>query len=879
MRIQPQLITLLGALAYTASVVLAADVDDSATDKSIVPGAYIVEFHDDEDPNALYQDLNADGIEVEHRMDFKFQLFKGASFHLRGDVTDPEIAADKIAAKSRVKTVWPVRKISFPKPDTKLVGNNVSELLKHVKRQDESTEGGFTPHVMTQVDRLHAEGYTGKGLRIGLVDTGVDYKHPALGGCFGKGCLVEYGYDFNGDNDTSPIPIPDPDPYDGCVGHGTHVAGIIAAQINEYNFTGAAPGVKLGMYKSTGCGGETTNEILIAGFNAAFEDGSDIISCSAGDDSGWSSDPWAIVASRIAAAGVPVVVAPGNSGDLGLWYPSTPASGVNVTAVGTERFGIRFGTPNFQTNVTLPLWSPSNDATSETDACNALPDSTPDLANKVALLRMPTSGSTCTQQTQAGNVAAKGGQYVLWYSQSNTSIPDVYISNESIKAVATMSSDQGAEFISMLRKGDIVTVNINDWTSAGQLVHNLDNPVTGGYLSRSSSWGPTQEVDVKPQIATPGGDILSTYPLALGGYAVLSGTSMATPLLAAIFALIGEVRGTLDPQTLRNLVSATAKPRVWFDGEDVHSDILAPVAQQGAGIAQAWDAAHTSTILSENSISFNDSDHFVGERSFTIRNTAQEDVTYVLGHTKALTMYTFDDSGGAVLGTTYFPNPTADGWADLDFVSDQVTVPAGGSSEVTFTLTPPQNLNSTLLPIYNGYITLNSTKGESLVLPYLGVLGSLYKTPIVQAGYDGGVYLTSTDGHFNIPVSANTTFTLNHPNSNSSSSGIIYPKLRISPTLGAPQLRADVVALTDTGLPTSQWKGYDIVGSLSGFPITLVPRNGASSYFDGVLDDGTVVPEGTYKFVTSGVRVFGDASKEEDWDIVESVPFVLRYKP
>ncbi|KAI0879912.1 subtilisin-like protein [Annulohypoxylon maeteangense] len=655
------------------------------------------------------------------------------------------------------------------------------------------------------------------------------------------------------------------------------------------------------MYKASGCGGDTTNEILIAGFNAAFEDGSDIISCSAGDDSGWASDPWAIVASRIAAAGVPVVVAPGNSGDLGLWYPSTPASGVNVTAVGsienivlptflkaasfslgngtrTERFGIRYGNPTYQVNVTLPLWSASNDTTSEADACDALPDSTPDLSSRVTLLRMPNSSSTCTQEVQAGNVAAKGGQYLLWYSRSNGSIADIYISNGSIKAVGTISSDQGSKFISSLSKGDTITVNINDWTSAGQLVHNLDNPVIGGYVSRSSSWGPTQEINVKPQIATPGGDILSTYPLALGGYAVLSGTSMATPLLAAIFALISEVRGTRDPQFLRSLVSATAKPRVWFDGENAHSDILAPVAQQGAGIAQAWDAAHTSTILSESSISFNDSDHFVSERSFTIQNTAQEDVTYALGHTKALTMYTFANSGGPVLKTTYFPNPTADSWAELDFVSDQITVPAGGSSKVTLTLTPPKNLNSTLLPIYSGYITLNSTKGESLVLPYLGVLGSLYNTPVIQAGYDGGVYLTNTDGHFNIPVPANTTFTLNRPGRNSSSSGVVYPKLRIAPTLGAPQLRADVVALTDTGLPTTDWKGYKIIGSLSGFPITLVPRNGGNSYFYGVLDDNTVVPEGTYKFVTSAVRVFGDASKEEDWDIVESVPFVLRYK-
>lgn len=447
MRVHPALAALLGALTYTTNAVAAASVDDAeassaAVDESIVKGSYIVEFDGDEDSGAFYQDLNADGIEVEHhRMDMKYQLFKGASFHLKGDVAELEAAASVIAAKPRVKSIWPVRKIYFPKPDVTHVGSNVSELPQRVKRQ-EGNGNLFTPHVMTQVDKLLAEGYTGKGLRIGLVDTGVDYTHPALGGCFGKGCLIEYGYDFNGDNDTSPVPIPDDDPYDGCIGHGTHVAGIIAAQLNEHNFTGAAPGVTLGMYKATGCGGETTNEMLLSGFLAAFEDGSDIISCSAGDDSGWSSDPWAMVASRIAEAGVPVIVAPGNSGNSGLWYPSTPASGLAVTAAGsvenvvlpslvkaatfsvnnstqTERFGVRFGSPSFQVNVTLPLWAVSNDTTSETDACDALPNDTPDLSDKAVLLRMPTSGSDCTTATQVKNLADKGARYVLWYSQTN----------------------------------------------------------------------------------------------------------------------------------------------------------------------------------------------------------------------------------------------------------------------------------------------------------------------------------------------------------------------------------------------------------------------------------------------------------------------------
>jgi subtilisin family serine protease len=53
---------------------------------------------------------------------------------------------------------------------------------------------------LTGVVKLHAEGLTGSGIRVGVIDTGVDYTHPALGGCFGKGCKIEFGTDLVGDD-------------------------------------------------------------------------------------------------------------------------------------------------------------------------------------------------------------------------------------------------------------------------------------------------------------------------------------------------------------------------------------------------------------------------------------------------------------------------------------------------------------------------------------------------------------------------------------------------------------------------------------------------------------------------------------------------------
>ncbi|RKP27264.1 peptidase S8/S53 domain-containing protein, partial [Syncephalis pseudoplumigaleata] len=122
-------------------------------------------------------------------------------------------------------------------------------------------------HVATGVSSLHAEGHYGGGIMIGVIDSGVDYTHPALGGCFGTGCKVAYGYDFVGDNyDGSNTPQPDDDPKEECTGanrkHGTMVAGIIAAKTKS--LVGVAPDAVLGAYRVTGCNNKASAPIVAA---------------------------------------------------------------------------------------------------------------------------------------------------------------------------------------------------------------------------------------------------------------------------------------------------------------------------------------------------------------------------------------------------------------------------------------------------------------------------------------------------------------------------------------------------------------------------------------------------------------------------------------
>lgn len=80
----------------------------------------------------------------------------------------------------------------------------------------------------------------GSGVRIGVIDSGVDYHHPALGGCFGANCKVRYGYDLVGDDYNGDIATlkPDPDPMDNCgTGSGTMLIFIVVFFIFIFIFT------------------------------------------------------------------------------------------------------------------------------------------------------------------------------------------------------------------------------------------------------------------------------------------------------------------------------------------------------------------------------------------------------------------------------------------------------------------------------------------------------------------------------------------------------------------------------------------------------------------------------------------------------------------
>ncbi|KAJ4290416.1 hypothetical protein N0V90_010632 [Kalmusia sp. IMI 367209] len=848
------------------------------TTAQVVPGAYIVELEDNHDSASFYSTLGSSDVAVEHRLKLDYKLFKGTSFQLK-NVSDVDAAAEKIANMAIVKKIWPVRIFSVPKNEVIWTGSDLNLAQAALqKRQEDNSTDTFSTHVMTQVDQLRAQGIRGNGIKIAVIDTGIDYTHPALGGGFGEGHLVSYGTDLVGDNyDGFNTPVPDPDPIDTCEGHGSHVAGIIAAQENPFGFTGAAPDVTLGAYRVFGCGGSAGNDVLIAAYNQAFEDGSDIITASIGGASGWTEDPWAVAVQRIVEQGVPCTVSAGNSGDQGLFYASTAANGKKVTAVASidnteapqvltnatystdnsteESFGWTPGSPANWGNVSLPLWAVNYNVNDTANGCDAYPDDTPDLSGYIVLIRR----GSCTFVQKATNAAAHGAKYILFYNNV-PGIISVSAAVDGIEGVGMVTAEQGVEWINELASGTSVIVNIIDPTVAPSFVVTSPNDATGGFLSTYTSWGPTYEVDVKPQIAAPGGLILSTYPQALGSYAVLSGTSMACPLAAAIYALVAEVRGTFDPATLENVISATSNPNLFNDGAETFP-YLAPVAQQGSGIVQAYDAAYATTLLSVSSLSFNDTDNLIGTTNFTIQNTGDEDVTYSLANVIAATGYTLDP--GSIF-PALFPNELTTTGAELEFSEAKVTVPAGGESVVSVSVVPPA-LDESRLPVYSGYITLNGTNGDSLSLPYLGVAGSLHDATVLSTD---DTYLTRSDDPNYAPVPANQTFTI-PSNNGTAPNGTVYPEVFVGLALGTSFLKAEVVPQA----------GYNksSLGNIFGFPQVYLPRGGSVWEFNGQLEDGSFAPAGTYTLRVSALHIFGDASDENDYDTKETVSFTIKY--
>ncbi|MFB7139530.1 S8 family serine peptidase, partial [Gottfriedia sp. NPDC056225] len=197
-----------------------------------------------------------------------------------------------------VKAVWPNNKIQVEPPNATESAGDSQDTTKKMETE-----------VFPGVSKLHAEGYTGKGVKVGVIDTGIDYNHPDLTDAY-KGYRAQTGvdpktispssvkgWDFV-DNDADPMEttyddwkksgLAEKDPLTGSTfytEHGTHVSGIIAGRgknNTDYAVTGVAPDADLYVYRVLGKFGSGTTENVLGGIDKAVADGMDVINLSLG---------------------------------------------------------------------------------------------------------------------------------------------------------------------------------------------------------------------------------------------------------------------------------------------------------------------------------------------------------------------------------------------------------------------------------------------------------------------------------------------------------------------------------------------------------------------------------------------------------------------
>jgi subtilisin len=195
---------------------------------------------------------------------------------------------------------------------------------------------------MIKAPAVWGNGYTGNGIVVAVIDTGVDYNHNDLKNNIwtntkeiagngidddGNGYIDDVqGWNFNGNNNNT---LDDN-------GHGTHVSGIIAGENNGYGVTGVAYNAKIMPVKALNSSGSGSYSAIAKGIYYAVDNGANIINLSLGGDA--SSQTLKSAIEYASSKGVIVVMASGNEGGSVPGYPARYAdkSGIAVGAVNKE---------------------------------------------------------------------------------------------------------------------------------------------------------------------------------------------------------------------------------------------------------------------------------------------------------------------------------------------------------------------------------------------------------------------------------------------------------------------------------------------------------------------------------------------------------------
>lgn len=455
--------------------------------------------------------------------------------------------------------------------------------------------------------RIGGEDNAGAGVKIAVIDTGIDINHPmfqdtsltppagfprftapSLPSCLNSDQPFTNSKVIVARNYFSLLQNPDIncDAMDRD-GHGTFVAGIAAGRRVQgpfANIAGVAPKAFLGSYKVFGTPGINdlaTARALIKAMDDATKDGMDVINLSVGNPTTSlpDSDPLALAAAEAVAAGVTVVVAAGNGGPA-TGTVSSPAISPAVITVGATTNSrllayalivagpvevpaeLQFIPALLSTGPAItsdigpaPLVDIATvDSTSR--ACDSLPDLS--LSGRIALIRR----GGCSFQIKIANAALAGATAVVVYNNefqqppivmdvgSSTQIPSVMIGNTEGTALVSYLATAGSNVTGTL-------------PAAPQAI-----PTTPDIVAHFSAAGPATDFGIKPDLVAPGVNIYSATQrndpngelYAASGFAIGDGTSFASPMAAGAAALLIQAFPSFSPAQIKSALvqSATA---------------------------------------------------------------------------------------------------------------------------------------------------------------------------------------------------------------------------------------------------------------------------------------------------------------------------------
>ncbi|WEW61681.1 hypothetical protein PRK78_007173 [Emydomyces testavorans] len=818
-------------------------------EENFLKGGFIVQYKGDaQNFSELSGELTKRGLPPKHRFDFNHDLFHGCSFTL-DETENPDRAINDIMATGNVEKVWPLR---LMRRDPGLMQSKLPAGAKHgsPKLAKRASQDKLSTHVMTGVDKLHAQGLTGKGTFVAILDTGVDYKHPDLGGGFGHGHKIAKGYDFVGDNAHFGNPKPDNDPYESCGLHGTWASGIVAANPGLLNAPGVAPQATLGMYRIFDCLLWTSEDIVMSAYLKAYDDGADVISLSFGSYSGVHDDPLGLVVSKIVSKGVICVAASGEAGGPP-FQANSPASALGVLSVGTVentvkpifRFLGNYSVPGGKNQIfeyeptDIPLtktrnlwtWNYTMDFADPYSllGCPDFPDNVPDLKENVVLV--PFCLGTML------DAIGLGVKYLMLHDHGEILPAVATKSDDVLSGFGIVTRQQGNEWQSDFLKGAHATLTFTDPEHPEYRYREVPNEV-GGSVNLWSSWGPTLELDPAPMVSAPGGNVLATLPKRDGFYGVLSRAGGAAPYAAGVAALLKQNNKKINPKSVLQVLSTTANPMKFNDGKS-SDDTFAPPIQQGGGLINAHSAIHTKSTISETHIK-------VGGKKdtmITLRNNGDKEQTYSISHQASHTVYTvFSD-----LQTRGTLPEIASAGAVLSFPQK---LKVGPKATVKFQIQfkPPNDLAKERVPIYSGHIIIKEQGGAELSVPYLG---SPTNPAEIEPFHKPSTYLAATD---DISKKVDPDRVFQFPRGNITDiEDFNLPIMMVGLDFYTSDIQAEII-------PEHPIEGFK--GKLGGGepfgpfpPGLLIPIP-----VFGNLASGKMVPEGKFTVSVKGIKYLGD---------------------